>query len=156
MVNDDKIKKTISRNIAKYRKLAGLNQKEFASRLGAAPSRVSSWETGANSTDIDTLFEICSILNVSINDMCEIYPDSNIILSYDEQIHIKKYRDLDNHGKDMVDTVLDKEWTRSTSKKEDEHSYLKLMAAHNDSALKDGELEKMQSDIDMLDSLPDK
>lgn len=31
-----------------------------------------------------------------------------------------------------------------------------LMAAHNDSALEDGELEKMKSDIDMLDSLPEK
>ena len=69
MINDDTIKKTICRNITKYRKLAGLNQKEFAAKLGAAPSRVSSWETGANSTDIDTLFKICEILNVSINDM---------------------------------------------------------------------------------------
>lgn len=155
MVNDDKIKKTISRNIAKYRKLAGLNQKEFASRLGAAPSRVSSWETGANSTDIDTLFEICSILNVSINDMCEIYPDSNIILSYDEQIHIKKYRSLDAHGKDMVDTVLDKEWERST-KQNVEPLQLKLMAAHNDNAMDNEELAKMRSDIDMLERLPSK
>jgi hypothetical protein len=28
---------------------------------------------------------------------------------------IKKYRGLDSHGKEMVDFVLDKEWTRSTS-----------------------------------------
>ncbi len=115
MINDDTIKKTICKNIGKYRKLAGLSQKEFAQKLGAAPSRVSSWETGANSTDIDTLFQICEVLNVSINDMCEIYPDANVLLSYLEQDHIKKYRDLDPHGKEMVDFTLLKEWERSTA-----------------------------------------
>ena len=112
MANNDTIKKTISQNISYYRKKAGLSQKEFAAKLGAAPSRISSWETGANSTDIDTLFEICSILNVSINDMCGVYPDSSLSLSYPEQEHIKKYRNLDDHGREMVDIVLEKEYDR--------------------------------------------
>lgn len=120
MINDDTIKKTICKNIGKYRKLAGLSQKEFAQKLGAAPSRVSSWETGANSTDIDTLFQICEILNVSINDMCEIYPDANVLLSYLEQDHIKKYRDLDLHGKKMVDFALNEEWERSTKEQSEQ------------------------------------
>ena len=115
MKNDDTIKKTICRNITKYRKLAGLNQKEFAAKLGAAPSRVSSWETGANSTDIDTLFKICEILNVSINDMCEIYPDANIMLSYLEQELINKYRSLDPYGKETVSYILDRECERVSS-----------------------------------------
>lgn len=112
MINDDTIKKTICKNITKYRKLAGLSQKEFAKKLGAAPSRVSSWETGANSTDIDTLFRICDILDVSINDMCGIYPDANILLSYLEQEHIKKYRALDPHGQETVSYILDRESDR--------------------------------------------
>lgn len=115
MINDDTIKKTICRNITKYRKLAGLNQKEFAAKLGAAPSRVSSWETGANSTDIDTLFKICEILNVSINDMCEIYPDANIMLSYLEQELINKYRSLDPYGKETASYILDRECERVSS-----------------------------------------
>ncbi len=115
MINDDTIKKTICRNITKYRKLAGLNQKEFAAKLCAAPSRVSSWETGANSTDIDTLFKICEILNVSINDMCEIYPDANIMLSYLEQEFINKYRSLDPYGKETVSYILDRECERVSS-----------------------------------------
>lgn len=112
MISDDTIKKTICKNITKYRKLAGLSQKEFASKLGAPPSRVSSWETGANSTDIDTLFKICEILNVSINDMMEVYPNANVMLSYLEQEHIKKYRFISTHspdGANVVDTVLDRE-----------------------------------------------
>lgn len=112
MISDDTIKKTISKNITKYRKIAGLSQKEFAAKLGAAPSRVSSWETGANSTDIDTLFKICNILNVSINDMCEIYPDANVMLSYLEQEHIKNYRSLDDFGRERIDYELKKECER--------------------------------------------
>ncbi len=127
MVSDDTIRKTICRNIVKYRKLAGLSQKEFAQKLGAAPSRVSSWETGANSTDIDTLFQICKILNISINAMCEIYPDSDVLLSYVEQDHIRKYRDLDPHGREMVDFTLLKEWERSTSGQNQRNKVVPLM-----------------------------
>lgn len=128
MVSDDTIRKTICRNIVKYRKLAGLSQKEFAQKLGAAPSRVSSWETGANSTDIDTLFQICKILNISINAMCEVYPDSDVLLSYVEQDHIRKYRDLDPHGREMVDFTLLKEWERSTSGQNQRNKVVPLMS----------------------------
>lgn len=125
MISDDTIKKTICNNITKYRKLAGLSQKEFATKLGAAPSRVSSWETGANSTDIDTLFQICEVLNVSINDMCEVYPDANVMLSYLEQEHIKKYRFISKHSPDgakTVDTILDREYAIAEKiKAQDEH-----------------------------------
>ena len=34
-----------------------------------------------------------------------------------EYDHIKKYRDLDDHGREMVDFTLTKEWERSTAEK---------------------------------------
>lgn len=132
MISDDTLKKTICKNITKYRKLAGLNQKEFASKLGAAPSRVSSWETGANSTDIDTLFRICEILNVSINDMLEVYPDANVMLSYLEQEHIKKYRFISTHSPDgagVVDTVLDREYAIAEKLKEKDSRITELQVS---------------------------
>ena len=106
------IKKNIATNITKYRKERGLTQKELASKLGVVPSRVSNWENGTNSMDINTLFKICHILSVSINDIYGVYPDADFSLSYDEQTFIKKYRTLDEHGKDMVDVVLEKEFDR--------------------------------------------
>lgn len=42
-------------------------------------------------------------------------PHKNIELNLKEQKHIEKYRTLDSYGKDMVDTVLDKEYTRCKS-----------------------------------------
>lgn len=88
--SDESIKKNISRNIVKYRELANLSQKELASKLGVSSSRVSNWEQGANCPTIDILFEVCKILNVSINDIYGVYPKSNEKLTYDEIAHIKK------------------------------------------------------------------
>lgn len=111
-MSDDTIKKNISKNIAKYREAAGISQKELAGKLGVVPSRISNWETGANCPTIDILFEVCEILNVSINDIYGIYPDSKFILKYGEQDLLKRYRDLDEHGKEMVDFILNKEYER--------------------------------------------
>jgi transcriptional regulator with XRE-family HTH domain len=114
-IEGDVIKQNISKNIVKYREKLGISQKEFASRLGITPSRVSNWEQGANCPTIDILFEVCKVLNVSINDIYGVYPDTNMTLSFSETEHIKKYRELNAHGKEMVDIVLEKEYTHSTS-----------------------------------------
>lgn len=111
-MNDKSIKKTISLNIAKYRELSGISQKELSQRLGVVPSRISNWETGANCPTIDILFDVCKILGVSINDIYGIYPSSNINLSFDEQLIIKKYNNLDALGKKNINLVLDLEQER--------------------------------------------
>lgn len=116
-MSDDTIKKNISKNIAKYREAANISQKELAKRLGVVPSRISNWETGANCPTIDILFEVCEILNVSINDIYGVYPDSKFVLKYGEQDLLKKYRGLDEHGKEMVDFTLRKEYERSVAEK---------------------------------------
>lgn len=41
--------------------------------------------------------------------------NKDVILSPEEKDHINKYRDLDSHGKEMVDFTLQKEWERSTA-----------------------------------------
>ena len=141
-MSDDTIKKNISKNIAKYREAANISQKELAKRLGVVPSRISNWETGANCPTIDILFEVCEILNVSINDIYGVYPDSKFVLKYGEQDLLKKYRGLDDHGKEMVDFTLEKEYERpiAEKKKSDnivpmavkESSDYELNAAHAD------------------------
>lgn len=136
---DDSIKKNISQNITKYREKAGLSQKELAARLNTSPSRVSNWEQGANCPTIDMLFDVCKILNISINDIYGVYPETNTKLTYDEKQHLEKYRDLDPHGKRMVDFTLQEEWERLASASADapplsfpdrEPEYLMSNAAH--------------------------
>lgn len=65
-----------------------------------------------------------------------LYASNNDILTQDEYEHIKKYRTLDLHGKDMVDTVLDKEVERMAEIKINKNSitefqpHLEVNAAH--------------------------
>lgn len=110
--NDDTIRRNISNNITKYRKKAGLSQKELAQKLNVTPSRVSNWEQCSNSPTIDILFDVCNVLNVSISDMYGVSPTIKGVLSTSEWSFIEKYRDLDDHGTDLVDMVLQKEWER--------------------------------------------
>lgn len=117
-MNGEMIRKNISKNITKYREKAALSQKELANRLHVTPSRVSNWEQGANCPTIEILFDVCKVLGTSINEIYGVYPSTDFSLSFLEIEHIKKYRVLDLHGKDMVDIVLDREYTHSISIKE--------------------------------------
>lgn len=113
MLSGEEIKKNISKNIVKYREKAGFSQKELAQKLNTTSSRVSNWEQGSNCPTIDILFEVCKALGVSINDIYGVYPDSEIILSYSEQEHIKRYRFIAEHSPDgakTIDTILDREY----------------------------------------------
>ena len=86
----------------------------------------------------------------------------NFIVSSDEKKHLCKYRKLDEHGQDMVDTVLDKEYKRCTKTQENSQSpvkniteapmpsYLLPNAAHERTDIEYTE-EDRQADEDMLD-----
>lgn len=63
------IKQNIAKKIYYYRKSAGLTQKQLAELLGVKNTAVSNWENGQNSIDTETLFKVCEIFKVTINDM---------------------------------------------------------------------------------------
>ena len=51
------------------RKKSGLAQEELAERLGVARQSVSKWETGKAMPDSYIMLELCSILEISVNDL---------------------------------------------------------------------------------------
>ena len=63
------------------------------------------YESGRNSANADMFLALCRIYN------CR-----NIASEFSDTMDeiLEKYRTLDNHGKEMVDLVLTKEWERST------------------------------------------
>lgn len=65
----ENIKETIAKNLLYYRKKNKITQKDLAEQLGVKHNAISSWENGVNSIDIDTLFRICKIFGVTVNDM---------------------------------------------------------------------------------------
>ena len=65
----ENIKETVAKNLLYYRKKNKITQKELAEKLGVKHNAISSWENGVNSIDIDTLFQICKIFGITVNDM---------------------------------------------------------------------------------------
>lgn len=133
----------------------GMTQKEVAEKLGRKQQIVGHWETGYAQPDANTLFTLCNIYGVTVDDAFGFQRNNNI--SKEEYDHIKKYRDLDPHGKKMVDFTLNEEWERSTAEtkvvslavKEDT-DYLAVKAAHNDAEITDAELDKMERDSALM------
>lgn len=83
--------------------------------------------------------------------------DGSLQLNMKEIDMVEKYRDLDPHGKDIVDIVLQKEWERSTAEKPKANNIVPMAvredatyvnAAHaDDYASAPEELKQLEEDI---------
>ena len=98
---------------------SGLTQKQLAEKLGIAGTTITGYEKGKSEPNLNTIGKIMEILHVDANflwqdEMRELNTDD---FSIPEIKMVRKYRVLDEHGKDMVDTVLEKEYTRSIALK---------------------------------------
>lgn len=91
---------------------------------------------------IDAGFEILKAKPTNAEDI--------IAQNHDKQM-IKKYHSLDEHGKEMVDLVLSKEYDRTIkeSKKPEMPLHLMPVAAHNDNQNEEQE-RLMREDLDEL------
>lgn len=61
--------------LKELRKEAGLTQKEFAQRFGAAQNTVSRWEAGTRGIDTDTLADIANFFGVTTDYLLGISSD---------------------------------------------------------------------------------
>ena len=96
-----------------------LKQSDVAHLINVKGNTLSNYENGVSEPDIDTFCALCDIYGL---DPAEILGEayglnvqgSDFDIKPSEIDKIKKYRSLDSYGKDMVDTVLDKEYARSS------------------------------------------
>lgn len=147
---------TFGEKLKQARTDAGLKQSELAKIIGTTNTTISNWEKGVSKPDLDMLSYICGALKVRASYFLQpILPDDGV--SIPEFNLIKKYRSLDPHGQDMVDTVLDKEYDRCESIKKakitqlPDRSYLAPNAAHERT---DTEVtsDMVQTDDDIMDN----
>ena len=89
-----------------------LTQEQLAKKLGIAKSTLAGYETGNREPSIEMVAKILQTLDIDANYLWQDETDFPMQVSYDEMEHIKKYRTLDQHGKEMVDVVLQKEYDR--------------------------------------------
>lgn len=101
---------TFGKRLKSARTSLKLTQKELASQIGVKHNSISDWENDKNKPDPDTIELLCGALEISPNYLLGSRMDSSI--SPSELNHIKKYRSLDDYGKDIIDTILEKEYAR--------------------------------------------
>lgn len=97
-----------------------LKQQDVAEQLGIKANTISNWEKGRTEPDIDTFVKLCDIYEIDCASLLsDVYAFKRISkdITLAEYNHIKKYRDLDSHGREMVDFVLEREHERITSSK---------------------------------------
>ena len=107
------IMKDIGERIKKARLAKGLKQSELAELVGAKSGNVVySWEKATAKPDCERIAKICSVLNISPNELLGYNSEA---VTSSELSTIKKYRVLDEHGKEAIDTLLDIEYRRVVS-----------------------------------------
>jgi len=68
------VSKYVGMQIRKYRKMRNMTQKELGQKIGVKHNTISSYESGINEPEQNTLFAIADVLGVSINDL---FPKQN-------------------------------------------------------------------------------
>lgn len=148
--------------IKEARKNKGLTQEQLGELIGVAKTTITGYEKNREPTAAK-VGEIADVLGVDVNflfqDEVKTLQENHATLEEMENI-VKRYRELDAHGKEMVDFTLQKEWERSTSESKafnniveypiPSHNDLSVKAAHNDYLDEPEELEKMNRDLDKL------
>lgn len=99
------------------RQKAKLTQKQAAEIVGIATTTLSGYERGASNPDVNTLGKLMTAYRTDANFLFQDYHKAQTEprFTFREINHIKKYRALDAHGKEMVDLVLNKEAERMTT-----------------------------------------
>lgn len=100
----------------------GLTQLQVAETLGKRQQTIGNWETGYAQPDANTLFALCDLYNISIDDAFG--GGRHVVVSSSEKEHLEKYRTLDDHGKRVVDFLLNEEAARVAASKEQGHKHL--------------------------------
>lgn len=96
------IRETIRKNLKNYLERSQFTQAEIARALGISKASVTNWIKGVNSPNIELLEPLCKLLNITIADMFKEHPETEDMLTPDEQQLITDYREFNAEGKEKV------------------------------------------------------
>lgn len=114
---------SFGKRLTQLRKENGFSKRsEFAEKLGIPSTTLRNYETDAREPGHTFLKQISEFFNVSVDYLLCLTDEKEVLNSFrlktSEYEYIKKYRDLDDHGKDLVDIVLLKEHDRCVKEQE--------------------------------------
>jgi len=109
---------TFGERLTQLRKEHGYSTRnEFAEKLGIPSTTLRNYETDVREPGHTFLKQISEMFNVSVDYLLCLTDEKEVLNTFRlrvfEQNMIEKYRILDNHGKEMVDFTLQKEYERS-------------------------------------------
>ena len=105
----------IGEQIKMYRNIKGMTQQDIADALGESSGRVIyNWEKGIGRPDCDKIARLCDLLGVSADELigCKSMAQRPTATEWGT---LQKYRALDEHGKEVVDYLIDSEYKRVTA-----------------------------------------
>ena len=107
-------KQEIGQVLKSAREAKGMTQKQVAEMLGRRQQIVGHWETGYAQPDANTLFELCDIYDISIDEAFGKKKDPEILDQTNEKHAeiLEMFDALDDHGRRLVTTVLQLEYER--------------------------------------------
>ncbi len=97
----------MAEHIRKYRKAAKISQQSLADQLNVTRNTVINWESGKYRPDADLFPKLCSLLDITLNDLFGISPASEDGFSNDERDLLHHYRMLSPLGRKIIDRMVD-------------------------------------------------
>ena len=104
----------IGRRLRILRESRGLTQEQLSARLEVTPSAVGNYERDTSFPREEILYRLFEVLDCEPN---ELFRDLYHAEQNPGQIHLNKYRELDSHGRELVDACTEIEHRRC----EEEH-----------------------------------
>ena len=107
---------TLGDRIKKCRNLRNMTQQYVAEMLGeSSGSVIYNWEKGIGRPDCEKLARLCDLLEISADELlgCKSMPQRPTATEWGT---LQKYRSLDEHGKEVVDYLIDSEYKRVNSR----------------------------------------
>lgn len=105
----------IGKRIKEARKAIHMTQEELASILGVTKGAVANYENETSHPKEPIMYKMFDALQVDANylfqDVIDLPGERNDV-TLAEYEHIEKYRGLDDHGKKVIDFLLDEEYDR--------------------------------------------
>lgn len=92
----------------------GLTQAQLSKLTNIKSTTISNYENNISSPSDENIYKLMEVLKCDANYLFEWKEIKEIPLSADEKTHLKKYRFLDEFGKDAVNRVLEAEYHRCT------------------------------------------
>lgn len=114
-MNDVKPMMGIGYRIKEARERLGLTQTELGQKVGVTGSAITNYEKETSHPKEQIIYKLMETLGVDANYLfqdCVNIPKELNNVTLAEFEYIQKYRELDSHGKEIVDYILLKEWER--------------------------------------------